>query len=190
VAQRESSRTGGAEAAGISPDDPAPVPGTGGPIATSSSGTGKWEQSAEPLAPSSSHPDRTGRADEDTDSFTAEELATASGAALALVHDLQRYGLIAPRAAVGGIAYFDTWSLAVARAAAGLARHGIEARHLRGWRNAADREVGLFEQVIMPLLRQRNPQARRQAADTLAELASLGASLRAALVEHGLSELR
>ena len=72
----------------------------------------------------------------------------------------------------------------MARAAAGFSRHGVEARHLRAWRNSADREAGLFEQVIMPLLRQRNPEARRQAADTLAELTSLGGDLRKALIDQ------
>jgi uncharacterized protein (DUF2336 family) len=66
----------------------------------------------------------------------------------------------------------------------------VEARHLRAWRNAADREAGIFEQVIVPLLRQRNPEARRQAAATLAELASLGADLRKALVDQALRQIR
>ena len=78
----------------------------------------------------------------------------------------------------------------MARAAAGFARHGVEARHLRAWRNAADREAGLFEQVIMPLLRQRNPEARRQAAATLTELATLGGDLRKALIDQAVRQIR
>ena len=38
----------------------------------------------------------------------------------------------------------------------------------------AEKEVALFEQLVLPLLRQRNPQARHHAAETLAELAELG----------------
>jgi hypothetical protein len=91
---------------------------------------------------------------------------------------------------VAGTPYFDETALAVARAAAGFATHGVEARHLRSWRNAADREAGIFEQIVMPLLRQRNPQARRQALDTLTELARLGSDLRAALIDRALREIR
>jgi hypothetical protein len=70
----------------------------------------------------------------------------------------------------------------IVRVAAGLLARGIDARHLRGWRQSAEREVGLFEQRIMPLLRQRNPQARVEATVLLEELTELGAELRAALV--------
>jgi hypothetical protein len=107
-----------------------------------------------------------------------------------MVVDLQQYGLIAAHSVVGGVPYYDASALKVTRAAAGFARHGVEARHLRAWRNAADREAGIFEQVIVPLLRQRNPEARRQAAATLAELASLGGDLRQALVDQALRQIR
>ena len=86
--------------------------------------------------------------------------------------------------------YFDGAAFDVVRAAAGFARHGVEARHLRAWRNAADREAGLFEQVIMPLVRQRNPEARKQAAATLTELATLGGALRQALIDQALRQIR
>ncbi len=127
---------------------------------------------------------------EEADTFTAEELAAAAGAEAALVSDLKQFGLIAPHAVVAGTPYYDAGAVAVARAAADFARHGVEARHLRIWRNAADREADLFQQVVLPLLRQRNPQARRQAADTLSDLARAGAELRAALVERALREIR
>jgi DNA-binding transcriptional MerR regulator len=133
--------------------------------------------------------DAPGLGDE-IESFSAEELAEACGGTVAMVTDLQQYGLITPRAVVGGTAYFDASALDVAKAAAGFSRHGVEARHLRAWRNAADREAGIFEQVIVPLLRQRNPEARRQAAATLAELAAFGADLRQALVDQALRQIR
>ena len=67
-----------------------------------------------------------------------------------------------------------------------MARFGIEPRHLRAFRAAADREVGLIEQVITPLLRQRNPDARVRAAEVVRELAALSVRLHAALVRAGL----
>ena len=127
---------------------------------------------------------------EEPETYTADELARAAGADPSLVTDLKQYGLIAPHAVVAGTQYYDPGAVAVARAAVQFARHGVEARHLRIWRNAADREADLFQQVVLPLLRQRNPQARRQAIDTLAELSSAGAELRAALVERALRDIR
>ena len=127
---------------------------------------------------------------DEPDTYTADELACAVGAEASLVAELKQYGLIAPHAVVAGTAYYDDSALAVARAAADLGRHGVEVRHLRIWRNAADREADLFQQVVLPFLRQRNPQARRQAVDTLAELAAAGAELRAALVQRALREIR
>ena len=146
-----------------------------------------------PVAPVPAPADRVppaSPAGHDDDTFTAEELAAAAGAEVGLVSDLKQYGLIAPHAVVAGTPYYDASAVAVTRAAADFARHGVEARHLRIWKNAADREADLFQQVVLPLLRQRNPQARRQAADTLADMARAGAELRAALVERALREIR
>ncbi|HET9690335.1 MAG TPA: MerR family transcriptional regulator [Acidimicrobiales bacterium] len=126
----------------------------------------------------------------DVDSYTLAELARAAGATDSDVAALRDFGLIAPDGGVGGTAYYGPDALEVVEVATTFARHGVEARHLRAWKTSADREVALFEQVIMPLLRQRNPQARRQAADTVATLADAGARLRAALVRRGVDDLR
>jgi DNA-binding transcriptional MerR regulator len=94
---------------------------------------------------------------------------------------LESYGLVAPRGS-GANAAFTSGDLAIVRAAAGFLSRGIDARHLRGWRQSAEREAGLFEQRILPLLRQRNPQARHDAVQLVTELADLGAELRQALL--------
>jgi len=128
-------------------------------------------------------------ADDDDQSFSLPELMARSGLDQAQVAELTGFGLIIPQGSSGGEKYYGPDSLAIATAAAGFARHGVEARHLRAWRTAAEREVSLFEQVVIPLLRQRNPQARAQAAATLSELAHLGAALREILVRRGLDEV-
>jgi hypothetical protein len=69
---------------------------------------------------------------------------------------------------------------------AGLATYGLEPRHLRGFRSAADREVGLFAQLVAPLARQKDPAARARADELARELASLSQQLHAALVRVGL----
>ncbi|MEP4651982.1 MAG: MerR family transcriptional regulator, partial [Ilumatobacter sp.] len=73
-------------------------------------------------------------------------------------------------------------ALEIARIAKRFLDLGVDARHLRGWRVAADREAGLFEQVIQPLIRQRNPQSNGHAVAQLNELAQFGGQLRAAMM--------
>jgi hypothetical protein len=69
-----------------------------------------------------------------------------------------------------------------------LTRYGLEPRHLRAYRAAADREVGLFAQLLAPLVRQRDPAARARAAETARELAALSQRLHAALIRSGLHD--
>ncbi|MGE3621522.1 MAG: MerR family transcriptional regulator [Acidimicrobiia bacterium] len=120
-------------------------------------------------------------------SLTRQELCDASGLVDDELADLERFGLVTGRV-VGADRYFDEDDLVVARSAAGFLRFGIEARHLRMYKVAAEREAGFFEQVIMPLVKQRNPQARQQAADRLDELSRLGESLHAALLRVALGD--
>lgn len=122
--------------------------------------------------------------------YTTDELAAAAGCEADLVDQLRQYGLLTPNATVRGVAYFDPEALALARTAASFAELGVEPRHLRAWRTAVDRELSLFEQLVVPLLRQRNPQARKQAAETLGRLSQLGADLREELLREGLGRIR
>ena len=65
-----------------------------------------------------------------------------------------------------GTKHFDGDALVVARAAGELAGYGLEPRHLRAFKTAADREVGLVEQAVAPLRGHRDPgsQARSEEA--------------------------
>jgi len=120
-------------------------------------------------------------------SFTLDELSEASGLSLRELGDLTRFGLLVGRS-VAGDTFYDGDALIVARTAAGFVRFGIEARHLRMYKVAAEREAGFMEQVVMPLLKQRNPTARQQAATNLGELAGLGEQLRSALLRGALRD--
>ena len=89
---------------------------------------------------------------------------------------------------VAGVPYFDEEGLTVANLVAEFNRYGVEPRHLRLYRNAVDREMGLIEQIVTPLLRQRNPESRQRAVEATADLARLGQSLRAALLRRALRD--
>ena len=121
-------------------------------------------------------------------SLTRAELAKMAGLDARQVAELESYGLLAPTAHTDEDVLFDEEALAVARAAAGFARHGIEARHLRMYKHLAQREADLFQQVLLPYVRQRNPQARAKAQTDLAELAKLGRALRSALLVSAVRE--
>ncbi|GAC1542627.1 MAG: hypothetical protein NVS3B12_30770 [Acidimicrobiales bacterium] len=132
-------------------------------------------------------PERIHDDPDDPVSVTLDELAAKAGLSVAQVIELERFGLIAGRKIVG-TTYYDADSLEIANLAATFRAFGVEARHLRMYRTAVEREAGFFEQVITPMLKQRNPQARRQATDTLIELSRLGQAMRAAMVRQALRE--
>lgn len=100
-----------------------------------------------------------------------------------LLARLEEFGLIRR---TGG--HYDGEALAIAKAAAALGSFGFEARHLRAVKAAAEREVGLIEQVIAPLLRRRTPGAHGQAEDTAHQIAALTLRLHTVLVSKGLKD--
>jgi DNA-binding transcriptional MerR regulator len=120
--------------------------------------------------------------------LSLEELVSLSGVDVETLRDLERFALIAPRL-VGGTPYYPQDAALIAGLASAFARHGVEARHLRAYKAAAEREAGLVQQVVMPLIRQRNPEARRAAQAAVEELSTLGAQLRAVLLRNALAEL-
>jgi DNA-binding transcriptional MerR regulator len=120
------------------------------------------------------------------------DLAAAAGIDQAQVADLESFGLLTSAREIDGVAEYDDDALELVRIASGFLARGVEARHLRMYRTFAEREAVLFGQVLLPYVRQRNPEARARLQDELGELASLGRQLRAALlreaVRTGLAE--
>jgi DNA-binding transcriptional MerR regulator len=121
-------------------------------------------------------------------SMTLSELCSASGLDAAGIASLEGFGLI-EGVPVGGVLCYDEEALVVAKLVAEFGRYGIEPRHLRLYRNAVEREVGLIEQIVTPLLRQRNPEARQRAVDATGDLARLGEGLRSSLLRREMRRL-
>ena len=113
--------------------------------------------------------------------LTRAELLSASNLTDEQLTEIESYGLIAIRGR-----HFDSDALAVAKAVAEISAFGIGARHLRAFKTAADREIGLVEQVTTPLLRQKGTEAKARAEEVERELASLSIRLHASLVRAGL----
>ncbi len=115
--------------------------------------------------------------------LSREELLSASSLTEPQLVELESFGLITLRGR-----HYDGDALSVATAVAQMASFGIEARHLRSFKTAADREVGLIEQVITPLLRQKSSEAKARAEEVQNEIAALSVKLHAALVRSGLHQ--
>jgi DNA-binding transcriptional MerR regulator len=115
--------------------------------------------------------------------LSRSELVAAAGATEALVTELETFGLVRR---IGR--QYGQDALQVARAAAALTAYGVEARHLRAVRAAAERETAMIESLVAPILRQRSPGARDLAAQTAAELAGEVLRLHGALVVGALAE--
>ena len=115
--------------------------------------------------------------------LTRRQLIDGAGIDEALLAELEEFGLVRR---TGG--HYDGEALSIAKAAAALGAFGFEARHLRAVKAAAEREVGLIEQMITPLLRQRSPGAHGRAEDTAREIAALTLRLHTVLVSSGLED--
>ena len=121
-------------------------------------------------------------------SLSLEDLCSATGLRAEDIAQLQEYALLSATVAAG-VEFFDQEALAVANLAAQFAAFGIEARHLRLYKNAADREAGFIEQIVIPLVRQRNPEARTRATRTAEELSGLGQQMKASLLRTALRDI-
>jgi DNA-binding transcriptional MerR regulator len=171
--------------------------GTGGPTAApagSETAPARPLAAVEPLASAAAVGDeRPVRALEALDtgmtgvSLTVDELAAASGLDAEAIAELTRYALLSGRQ-VGSAVLYDDEALVVARLAASFLGHGVEPRHLRMYKMAADREAGFLEQLASPMVRQRDPAARRQAFELVGELCSLGDQMRASLLRRSLRD--
>jgi len=116
---------------------------------------------------------------------TAESLANAAGAEVALVTGLIEAGVITPPAS----GRLDPWAVEIVRAAESLAEHGVEPRHLRAFRTAADRQLDVVEQIVAPVKAQRAGASQAHAATLAAELGELCVRLHAALLRAGVADL-
>ncbi|MDH6697123.1 MerR family transcriptional regulator [Streptomyces griseoviridis] len=111
-----------------------------------------------------------------------DELLAAAGIEDRELSEWESYGLVTPLA--DGV--YDAEAVTVAALVVELGRFGIEPRHLRAMKAAADREAGLVDQVVAPLKRHRNPQTRAHAEARTKELAALTVRLHGALVQTAL----
>ena len=156
--------------------EPPAIPG-GRPQAPSSAGRPDWAPGPRALG-------------ETTElRLSREELQVSARIDAELLAEIEGYGLLSPIRGRNGEEHFDADALVIATAVAEMANFGLEPRHLRSFRTAADREVDLVGQVVGPLLRQRSPQARARAEEVAREMGALSLRLHTALVRARLRDV-
>ena len=116
-------------------------------------------------------------------SLSALELAESAGVDLGLIADLERLGLIQTVASGEGQA-FDHEALVVAKAAGVFKARGVEPRHLRMFKVAADRETGVLEQLVSARLK-KGGETQRVARAELNELVGLGETIHRSILRRG-----
>jgi DNA-binding transcriptional MerR regulator len=117
-------------------------------------------------------------------SLSRSELKKTTGLSEEQVAGLEEFGILTPSSD-----RYDGSDLIAAKAARGLFDFGIEPRHLRMYRQLADREASFVEQIVSPVTHKRHPDAHKEAAQSVQTLLQLSLALRESLVRSGLKEL-
>ncbi len=119
--------------------------------------------------------------------MSIEELAAATGVDRNRIRELESFGILCSHG-LNGDRYYDGDDFVVLSIARDFFKYGIEPRHLMMYRHFAEREATFFESIVLPMLRQKNPDARRAAAGNLADLALLSRKLKQALLRMNLRQ--
>lgn len=147
-----------------------------------------WARGEEPTIPPASGPPPETYFATTGVRMSAAELARAAGTTTDLVSRLVEQQVLEPKVDEDGEVFSDD-DLQITRAAARLASHGLEPRHLRSLRLSANRETDLLGQLAAPLLRHASPASRREAAELLADGAQAARELQEAVVRAQLRRL-
>jgi DNA-binding transcriptional MerR regulator len=119
--------------------------------------------------------------------MSLEEMATATGVDRDRIKELEQFQIVCSHGPEGS-RYYDGDDYIVLSIVKDFLRHGIEPRHLTMYRHLAERESAFFEALVAPTLRQKNPDARRAAAQTLSELTATSRKFKQALLRNALRE--
>ena len=119
--------------------------------------------------------------------MSLEEMSAATGVERDRIKELESFGIVCSHGPEGG-RYYDGDDYIVLSIVKDFLRHGIEPRHLTMYKHFADRESSFFEALVAPTLRQRNPDARRAASQTLADLTVTSRKFKQALLRNALRD--
>jgi DNA-binding transcriptional MerR regulator len=118
-------------------------------------------------------------------SMSRAELLKASGLSEQQLKGLEEFGILPSR----GEERYNGDDLTAAKAARALFDFGIEPRHLRMYRQFADREASFVAQIISPAAARRDKDAQKEAARSAGMLLDHSRRLRDALVRSEMREV-
>jgi DNA-binding transcriptional MerR regulator len=119
--------------------------------------------------------------------MSLEEMAAATGVDRERIKELEQFGIVCTHGPEGG-RYYDGDDYVTLSIVKDFLRFGIEPRHLTMYKHFADRESAFFEALVAPTLRQKNPDARRAATQTLGELTTTSRKFKQALLRNALRD--
>lgn len=117
-------------------------------------------------------------------SLGRDDLAAAAGLSARELDGLIDFGILA-----GDKEAYDGDDLVAAKAAAGLFRYGVEPRHLKMYRNFAERERAFFEQIVSPIARRKGPDAQQESVTALRDIARLAQQFRDAVLRSSMRDI-
>ena len=119
--------------------------------------------------------------------MSIEEMSAATGIDRERIKELESFNIVCSHGP-DGAKYYDGDDYIILSIVRDFFRHGIEPRHLTMYKHFADREADFFEALVAPTLRQKNPDARRTASQTLVDLSVTSRKLKQALLRTNLRE--
>ncbi len=119
--------------------------------------------------------------------MSIEEMSSASGVDKDRIRELESYGIVCSHGPEGA-RYYDGDDYITLSIVKDFFRYGVEPRHLTMYKHFEEREASFFEQIVAPMLRQKNPDARRAASQTLAELTVTSRKFKQALLRTNIRE--
>lgn len=117
------------------------------------------------------------------------DLLERSGIDDELLTSLLKAGVITPIFKRAGTLLFDEYSIVIAQCAGALAEYGVEPRHLRAFRSAADRQSDLIAQIAGPVVKAGKAGARDRADDLAREVATLAITLHTSLIKSAVRDV-
>src|SRR5262245_56813107 len=119
--------------------------------------------------------------------MSLDEMSAATGIERERIKDLESYGIVCSHGPESAL-YYDGDDYIVLSIVKDFFRYGVEPRHLTMYKHFEEREAAFFETIVAPMMRQRNPDARRAASQSLAELAKISRKFKQALLRTNIRD--
>ena len=119
--------------------------------------------------------------------MSLDEMSAATGIEKERIKDLESFGIVCSHGPESAI-YYDGDDYIVLSIVKDFFRYGVEPRHLTMYKHFEEREAAFFETIVAPMMRQKNPDARKAASQSLAELAKISRKFKQALLRTNIRD--